>query len=43
LPTVVIPVRLLGKLWSMLNDGDGPGAGCANLQTVTEEAEKKVE
>jgi hypothetical protein len=43
LPTVVIPVRLLGKLWSLLDDGDGPGAGCANLKTVTDEAEIQLE
>jgi hypothetical protein len=42
LPTVVIPVRLLGKLWSILDDGDKPGEGCASLQSVTEAAEKKV-
>jgi hypothetical protein len=41
LPTVVIPVRLLGKLWSMLDDGDKPGQGCASLETVTESVEKK--
>jgi hypothetical protein len=43
LPTVVIPVRLLGKLWSMLNDSDKPGQGCASLQAVTDAAEKQVE
>jgi len=42
LPTVVIPVRLLGKLWSILDDSDKPGEGCASLQSVTEAAEKKV-
>ena len=42
LPTVVIPVRLLGKLWSLLDDGDKPGQGCASLEAVTESAEKKV-
>jgi hypothetical protein len=41
LPTVVIPVRLLGKLWSILDDDDKPGQGCASLKTVTEAAEKK--
>ena len=43
LPTVVIPVRLLGKLWSLLDDGDKPGQGCASLQSVTESAEKQLE
>ena len=44
LPTVVIPVRLLGKLWSLLDDGDQkPGTGCASLETVTESAEKQLE
>jgi uncharacterized protein involved in outer membrane biogenesis len=43
LPTVVIPVRLLGRLWSLLDDGDQPGEGCASLQTVTEEAGKQME
>jgi uncharacterized protein involved in outer membrane biogenesis len=43
LPTVVIPVRLLGKLWSLLDDGDEPGEGCASIQSVTEAAEKKLE
>jgi hypothetical protein len=44
LPTVVIPVRVLGKLWSLLDDGDQkPGTGCASLETVTESAEKQLE
>ena len=42
LPTVVIPVRLLGKLWSILDDDDKPGQGCASLQSVTESAEKQM-
>jgi hypothetical protein len=43
LPTVVIPVRLLGKLWSLMDDADKPGQGCASLQSVTESAEKQQE
>lgn len=43
LPTVVIPVRLIGKLWSLLNDGDEPGQGCASLETLTESAEKQLQ
>ncbi|HYQ73133.1 MAG TPA: AsmA family protein, partial [Gammaproteobacteria bacterium] len=40
LPTVVIPVRVLGKLWSLLDEGDEPGQGCASLKAVTKESEK---
>jgi uncharacterized protein involved in outer membrane biogenesis len=41
LPTVVIPVRLLGKLWSLLDDGDKPGQGCASLEADTQSVEKQ--
>ena len=41
LPTVVIPVRLLGKLWSLLDDDDKPGQGCKSLEAVTDAAEKQ--
>ena len=43
LPAVVIPVRLIGNLWSLLNDNDKPGEGCASLEAVTEAAEKQSE
>jgi hypothetical protein len=41
---VVIPVRLLGKLWSLLDDGDDkPGQGCASLESVTKSAEEQLQ
>jgi len=43
LPTVVIPVRVLGKLWSILDDGDQVGEGCASLKSATESAEKQLQ
>jgi hypothetical protein len=43
LPMVYIPVTLLGKLWSVVDDGDEPGGGCASVETLTAEAEKKMQ
>jgi hypothetical protein len=40
-PYVAIPVTILGKLWSSLNDKDQYGGGCANLEAAkAAEAEK---
>jgi len=43
LPMVYIPVTLLGKLWSIVDDGDEPGGGCASVEALTAEAEKKLQ
>jgi uncharacterized protein involved in outer membrane biogenesis len=41
LPYVAIPVTIIGKLWSTVDDKDQHGGGCANLQAVkAAEAEK---
>jgi hypothetical protein len=42
MPMVYIPVGLLGKLWSIVDDGDKLGGGCATLEALTAEAEKEV-
>jgi len=41
-PYVYVPVRLLGNLWGIIDDGDKSGQGCASLKAVKEEAEKKL-
>jgi len=41
LPGVVIPARILGKLWSLLDDKDKPGNGCATFQAVTETVQEQ--
>jgi hypothetical protein len=39
LPAVFIPVRALQKLWSLLDDGDTVGGGCANIDELIEAAQ----
>jgi uncharacterized protein involved in outer membrane biogenesis len=41
-PYVYVPIQLLGKLWSIVDDGDGPGEGCSSIKAVSEEAEKQL-
>ena len=43
LPGVFIPLRAVEKLWSLLDDGDKVGDGCAGLDAVGEAAMKKLE
>lgn len=43
LPGVFIPVRLLEKLWSIVDDGDTVGAGCASLRELNEAAEDELQ
>jgi len=42
-PYVYVPLRVLGKLWSVVDDGDDVGQGCTAVEAVTEEAEKKMQ
>ena len=42
-PYVYVPLKLLGKLWSVVDDGDDVGQGCEAVQALTEEAEKKIQ
>jgi len=42
-PYVYVPVRLLGNLWGIMDDGDKSGQGCASIKAVSEEAEKKMQ
>jgi hypothetical protein len=42
-PYVYVPLRLLGKLWSIVDDGDKSGQGCASIKAVSEEAEKELQ
>jgi hypothetical protein len=42
-PYVYVPLKLLGNLWSIVDDGDEPGQGCASIEAVSEEAEKKLQ
>ena len=42
-PYVYVPLKLLGKLWSIVDDGDKSGQGCASVKAVSEEAEKKLQ
>jgi uncharacterized protein involved in outer membrane biogenesis len=41
LPAVVIPVKLVEKLWSVVKDGDAVGDGCARIEAVTDAAQEK--
>ena len=40
LPGVVIPARAIGKLWSMLDDNDKVGEGCASIDELREAAKR---
>ena len=42
-PYVYVPLRIVGNLWSIMDDGDEPGKGCASVEALTEEAEKKLQ
>ena len=42
-PYVYVPLRIVGNLWSIMDDGDEPGKGCASVEKLTEEAEKKLQ
>jgi hypothetical protein len=42
LPTVAIPVMLIDKLWSLVDDGDTKGTGCSNIKTIGEAVPKKA-
>lgn len=41
-PYVYVPLKLLSGLWSIVDDGDKSGQGCASIEAVSEEAEKKL-
>jgi len=41
LPSVYISVKALEKLWSLLDDGDKVGDGCAGLKEIDEAAMKE--
>jgi len=42
-PYVYVPLKLMGKLWSIVDDGDKSGQGCASVKAVGEEAEKELQ
>ena len=42
-PYVYVPLKLLGKLWSVVDDGDDVGQGCTAVKALSEEAEKKMQ
>jgi len=42
-PFVYVPLRLMSKLWSIVDDGDKSGQGCASIDAVTEKAEKEMQ
>jgi hypothetical protein len=42
LPGVVIPARAVGKLWSLLDDDDRAGEGCANIEELREAAKRET-
>jgi hypothetical protein len=42
LPGVVIPARAVGKLWSLLDDDDQAGEGCANIDELREAAKREA-
>jgi len=41
-PYVYVPLKLISKLWSVVDDGDGPGQGCSAIEAVSDEAEKEM-
>jgi len=41
-PYVYVPLKLISKLWSVVDDGDDVGQGCAAVEAVSDEAEKKM-
>ena len=42
LPGVMIPARAIGKLWSLVDDGDQVGDGCAGLEELRDAAENQA-
>jgi hypothetical protein len=42
-PYVYVPLKLLSGLWSIVDDGDKSGQGCAAIKAVSEEAEKQLQ
>jgi len=42
-PYVAIPVAILGKLWESVDDKDGYGGGCTNLQREKAEEAAKAD
>ena len=42
-PYVYVPLKVLGKLWSVVDDGDDIGQGCTAVKALTEEAEKEMQ
>ena len=42
-PYVYVPLKLLRKLWSVVDDGDDVGQGCTAVKALTEEAEKELQ
>jgi len=42
-PYVYVPIKLLGSLWSIVDDGDKSGQGCASIEALSDEAEKKLQ
>jgi uncharacterized protein involved in outer membrane biogenesis len=41
-PYVYVPLKLVSKLWSVVDDGDEVGQGCSAVEAVSDEAEKKM-
>lgn len=41
-PYVYVPLKLVSNLWGIMDDGDKSGQGCASVNALTEEAEKKL-
>ena len=42
LPSVFVSVKVIESLWSLLDDGDKVGDGCAGLVELDEAAEKEM-
>ncbi len=42
LPGVAIPARAIGKLWSLMDDDDQAGEGCANIDELREAAKRET-
>lgn len=41
-PYVYVPLKVVSGLWGIIDDGDESGQGCASVEALTEEAEKKL-
>jgi hypothetical protein len=42
LPTIYIPLKLVQELWSIVDDGDKTGTGCAGIKAVGEKARQEI-